>query len=97
MTADKTLIDTVANAINEAGNDWLRSNPKAGWGDIPDKVFARAALQALLEAGPTEAMIAASGCECGLGGDGERTNDEYITRDFRAMLRAALEEADNHG
>jgi len=43
---------------------------------------------------PTEAMINASGCECGMGepevyGD---PNELYITNDYKAMIQAAQQE-----
>lgn len=55
MTANPSLIDTMADSIVKAGRSWLdaQKNGYLGWADVPDRVFARAALQALLEAGPT--------------------------------------------
>jgi len=63
--------------------------------------IAEAALKAINDAGfvvvpkePTEAMIEASGCECGMGapeGYGD-PNELYITNDYKAMVHAAQEE-----
>lgn len=52
---------------------------------------ARAALRSLIDAGPTEAMVV-EGNKLVLNADIFRVEEV-----FAAMLRAALEEADNHG
>ena len=53
-----TMRDKIARAINKAGIDWLEQNdPKRmtlSWADVPDEVFADAALSAMRE--PSEAM-----------------------------------------
>lgn len=48
MTQDEAVIEAVAQEINDAGHDWLRSNPRDGWSDVPDRVFAKAAIRAYL-------------------------------------------------
>lgn len=56
------MIDRVAKAVCDAGMAWLVENdPKRmtmTWADIPDEVFARAAIEEIRV--PTEAMIAAA-------------------------------------
>lgn len=81
MTANPSLIDTMARAIGEHyGADFDASRHEL-------RSVARAALRSLLEAGPTEAMIAAystNPCQAAT-----------AVASYRSMLRAALEEADN--
>lgn len=54
----REMIEIVALAINKAGMDWLNENdPKRmqfEWADIPDEVFAHAAIEAMRI--PTEEM-----------------------------------------
>lgn len=53
-----SMVERVAMAINAGGMAWLNENdPKRmslSWADVPDEVFARAAIEAMKE--PTEAM-----------------------------------------
>ncbi|WP_395454746.1 hypothetical protein ACHMW5_13630 [Azospirillum melinis] len=106
--AERSIIDTMARAIMEArdpefGNgtgcrviDWraeARDNPHVAQAIAQ----ARAALRSLIDAGPTEAMLAAAGkleSICARGNYGGTPTAEDL---LDAMLRAALEEAGNHG
>lgn len=109
MPADKTIIDTITDGLVE---DEINRN---GWSDEyaahmrADVKFrgrcarqARAALQALLEAGPTEAMLKAMHDAVPLCDRARCDNVREVARaenlpKFAAAMRAALEEADNHG
>lgn len=57
--SETIMVEHVAFAINRAGISWLEENdPKRTqltWADVPDEVFARAALAAMRE--PTRRMI----------------------------------------
>ena len=54
------MIDRVAKAICDAGIAWLQENDakrqNLEWADVPDEVFARAAIEAMRV--PTAAMVA---------------------------------------
>jgi hypothetical protein len=114
--AERSIIDTMARAIMEArdpdfGNgsgckviDWrseARDNPHVAQAVAQ----ARAALQAPLEAGPTEAMVEAGAnaienTELRAVWEGDPKGFFWAWMDcskeaFLASLRAALEEADN--
>jgi hypothetical protein len=82
--SEPTLVEIMARAILEVRRH------DASFSRCQE--MARAVLRAMVEHGPTPRMLEASGCECGLGGDGQRTHAEYVTDDFRAMLRAELGE-----
>ncbi len=47
----KDLRQQIADGINDAGSDFVDANPLASWADVPDVVFAQAALQAIKDAG----------------------------------------------
>jgi hypothetical protein len=67
-TMASEMVERVAAAINRAGIEWLEAqDPKRmslGWADVPDEVFARAAIEAMRE--PTEAMVEAAWDEAAL-------------------------------
>lgn len=90
-----TMVERVARAMDEAGHAYIRANERdarigkmdgelyIGWADIPSSVFARAAIEAMME--PTEAMCAADA--------GTSTTDRLAWN--RAMFRAMISEALN--
>jgi len=88
---NKQLIEAMAPALVDA-DDIVNSNHY--W-------LAARALKAIHDAGfvvvpkePTEAMLNASGCECGMGapeGYGD-PNELYIANDYKAMIQAAQED-----
>jgi L-lactate utilization protein LutB len=97
MTANPSLIDAMARAIRpEIFEHFDRYPDDADWRNLADQARsqARAALQALLEAGPTEAMIDA-GLKVTCGGLDDEANRYWQAEEYKAMLSAALEEPGN--
>lgn len=102
MIANRSALEIVARAICVR----RRGDPDIGYPGKPNWTFhvpdARAALQALLEAGLTEAMMRAA-VECRHGPATYKAVPKPATNayedeardDFAAMLRAALEETNN--
>lgn len=93
MGKTMTTIEKAARALYEQ-IDPMRD--AMSWEDRDEFSHAhyKAAVRAVLEAirEPTPEMIAASGCECGTDGKGDMTREEYVRRDFRAMIDTILEE-----
>lgn len=60
MTAEHPIIEAMARGMNQAGREWLDAQGDCwlGWTDVPSEVFARAALRALYDHGPTADMLA---------------------------------------
>lgn len=83
----QNVIERIGEAMKQAGLDWLeRQGPKReslGWADVPDSVFARAALMVVRE--PTEEMIHA-----GVTADHGKTLGERVANSHRAMIDKAL-------
>lgn len=74
-----SMIERVARAINDAGRKYIDERLSAeGWADVPDEVFARAAIEAMRE--PTDAMWDA--------GQGFVQSEDA----YQAMIDAALNE-----
>lgn len=94
MTANPSIIDTMARAIantGAVGDHWADLSPP----DRDDyRREARAALRSLLEAGPTEAMVEAAKDERATHAEGTLPGRAFRLM-FIASIRAALEEADN--
>ena len=94
---NKQLIKIMAKEIRSRG---ITSNSD-GYILITETIATEAALKAINDAGfvvvpkePTEAMLNASGCECGMGapeGYGD-PNELYIANDYKAMIQAAQED-----
>jgi len=90
---NKQLIEVMAQALINSG---ATINPNTNHYWAAERVF-----NAVHDAGfvvvpkePTEAMLNASGCECGMGapeGYGD-PNELYITNDYKAMIQSAQEE-----
>jgi hypothetical protein len=87
-----SMVERVAKAINAGGMAWLNENdPKRmslSWADVPDDVFAKAALSELLT--PSTAMLIA-------GVRAMRVDDLDVTEKelalgWRAMISKAMEE-----
>jgi hypothetical protein len=51
-TQDEAILKAVGQEIDAAGHYWLRrqADKTLGWGDVPDEVFAKAAIRAYLSA-----------------------------------------------
>ncbi|GEM_PF-3411808 len=98
MTANPSLIDTMARAIAQVGAPDTYWDGLAEWQRDDYRKDARAALQALLEAGPTEAMLKAMHDAIPLCDRARCDNVREVARaenlpKFSAAMRAALEEA----
>ena len=93
----ESMVERVSLAIKEAGLRHIREYEAAkhtgsgkdpfyiGWGDVPDEVFARAAIEAMME--PTEAMIDYADEHVRPESDNAQCVDFY-----RAMLKSAIQD-----
>lgn len=87
-------VETVARAINAAGKAWIMAKganaERFGWADVPDEVFARAAIAAMRE--PTREMIEASCAAWGVADDGGHERGAFED-EWKAVIDSVLEKA----
>lgn len=82
------MVERVAKAIEAAGLAYLKGqDDKTGWADVPDELFARAAIAAMRE--PTPMMRDAA---CDVGPDTNNGCFSYDNADivYQAMIDEAL-------
>lgn len=79
------MIERVAKAIGDAGSVWISEHIGTGWADIPESIFAVAAIEAMRE--PTEAMSREGDLTINPHGADSHPGHNHA---WRAMIDAAL-------